>query len=167
MLIPNVKRTWAFRGQTPHLYYLYRQDKISAINALSVSPKSRRIGLYVRLRRYNFTGLHILSFLQHLFRHLRGSVILLWDRGTIHRRKEVQRYLAQRSRIHVEWFPAYAPELNPAEFVWCQSDSALANGAPRDLDQLHGSLTGTMGRIRRSQNLLRSCIQASDLPWKR
>src|SRR3989344_4091096 len=88
LLIPNVKRTWAFRGQTPTLHYLYKQDRISAFNALAVSPKRKRLALYVRLRSHNLTGLDVLSFLQHLLRQRGGPIVLLWDNGTIHKRKE-------------------------------------------------------------------------------
>lgn len=53
--------------------------------------------------------------------------MLLWDRGMIHRDRRVQALLKRRHRVHCEYFPAYAPELNPAEYVWNQTDSALAN----------------------------------------
>lgn len=125
------------------------------------------MALYVRLRSRNLNGLDVLSFLQHLLKHLRGHVILLWDRGTIHKRKEVRQFIAKRRRLHIEWFPAYAPELNPAEYVWNQNDSALANGAPGNLGQLGHSLRSSMQRVRGSQNLLWSCIYASELPWAR
>jgi hypothetical protein len=32
---------------------------------------------------------------------------------------------SQHPRIHVEEFPAYAPELNPAEYIWNQTDRGL------------------------------------------
>jgi transposase len=76
------------------------------------------------------------AFLLHLLRHLRGPVDLLWDRGPIHRRREVQAFLRRHPRLQVHYFPAYAPELNPAEYVWAQADQALANGAPDDLSEL-------------------------------
>jgi hypothetical protein len=42
LLVPNVTRTWAPRGQTPVVYYLYKQDRISALSVLAVAPKRRR-----------------------------------------------------------------------------------------------------------------------------
>jgi putative transposase len=94
-------------------------------------------------------------------------VELLWDRGPIHRRREVRAFLERHPRLHVHDFPAYAPELNPAEYVWAQADQALANGAPDDLGELRHRLDSTVRRLRRSQRLLWSCIYASDLPWTR
>ena len=160
-------RTWAPKGSTPIVRYVYKQDRISAISALAVSPKRRRLALYLHLRTRNLTGLDVRAFLTHLLRHLRGPIVLLWDRGTIHRRREVTQWITAHPRLRVEPFPAYAPELNPAEYVWNQADRALANGAPMDLVQLHSRLQHSVRRIRRSQTLLWSCIYASDLPWTR
>lgn len=160
-------RTWAPKGSTPIVRYVYKQDRISAISALAVSPKRRRLALYLRFRTRNLTGLSVRAFLKHLLRHLRGPVVLLWDRGTIHRRSEVKQWIRNHPRLHVEPFPAYAPELNPAEYVWNQADRALANSAPMDVLQLNGMLRNSVRRIRGSQKLLWSCIYASDLPWIR
>ena len=160
-------RTWAPKGSTPIVRYVYKQDRISAISALAVSPKRRRLALYLHLRTRNLTGLDVRAFLTHLLRHLRGPIVLLWDRGTIHRRREVTQWITAHPRLRVEPFPAYAPELNPAEYVWNQADRALANGAPMDLVQLHSRLQHSVRRIRRSQTLLWSCIYASDVPWTR
>ena len=160
-------RTWGPKGNTPVVRYVYKQDRISAISALAVSPKRRRVALYLRLRTRNLTGLDVRAFLHHLLRHLRGPVVLLWDRGPIHRRKEVKQWITAHPRLQVEEFPAYAPELNPAEYVWAQTDRALANSAPAHLGQLHGLLKTSVRRIRGSQSLLWSCIYAADLPWSR
>jgi hypothetical protein len=167
LLIPNVRRTWAPRGHTPCIRHRYRHDRLSVCSGLAVSPKRRRVALYLRCRPHNFTGLDIQEFLRHLLRHLCGPIDLLWDRGPIHRRREVRAFLAAHPRLQVHYFPAYAPELNPAEYVWAQADHELANGAPDDLAELRARLTDATRRLRRSQDLLWSCIHASTLPWQR
>lgn len=145
----------------------YRRDRFSVCSGLVVSPRRRCLALYLRFRPRNLTGLDIRAFLHHLLRHLRGPVELLWDRGRIHRRLEVRAFIERHPRLRVHDFPAYAPELNPAEYVWAQADQALANGAPDDLGELRHRLDATVRRLRRSQPLLWSCIYASDLPWTR
>ena len=40
----------------------------------------------------------------------------------------------------MEYLSAYAPELNPAEYVWNQTDHALNNSAPENMAELHGML---------------------------
>ena len=116
--MPNVTRTWAPRGRTPVVYHLYKHDRLSVISALAVSPRRRRIALYLHLRPRALDGLDVRAFLTSLLRHIRGPIVVLWDQGTIHRRREVKMFLRQRPRVQVEEFPGYAPELNPAEFVW-------------------------------------------------
>ena len=162
-----MRRTWGPKGQTPLFYHLQRQDRISTISALSVSPKRRHLALYIRFRNRNLKGLDILGFLRQLLKHLRGPLILLWDHGSIHGHRQVKRYLQEHPRVHVEPFPAYAPELNPAEQVWNRADRTLSNMPLEDLDELDAVLRYCVQRMRGSQKLLWSCIYASDLPWKR
>lgn len=165
LLIPNVKRTWAPKGETPTVRYLLKHKKISAISALAVSPKRKRIALYLQFRSKAFKGPDVKRFLDHLLKHLRGPIIVLWDQGSIHKHSEVKEFIACHPRLQIKKFPGYAPELNPAEYVWCQSDSALANSRPEELAELKAMLTTTKRRLSNSQRLLWSCIEASDLPW--
>jgi transposase len=165
LLIPNVKRTWAPKGKTPTIRYCFKHDKLSSINALVVSPKRKRIALYLQFRKRSFKGPDVKRFLQHLSRPVHGPIIILWDGGKIHHHHEVTAWLHAHPRLHIEPFPGYAPELNPSEFVWSQADSALANSSPEQLDSLKAMLLATKRRLLRSQDLLWSCIYASDLPW--
>jgi transposase len=166
LLIPNVKRTWAPKGQTPIVAYCFSHKKISAINALAVSPRRKRMALYLQFRRRSFKGPDVKRFLHYLLAHVRGPIILLWDKGRIHRDSKVKSWCEKHPRLQVKEFPGYAPELNPAEYVWCQADSALANSKPEELDELSSMLVVTKRRLLRSQDLLWSCIYASDLPWE-
>ena len=133
-----------------------------------MSPQQRHLGLALRLATNRaFTGWDVRAFLQALLRHLRGAVVLRWDRGTIPTRREGQAYLAKPSRVSPDDFPPYAPELNPAEPIWNRADAALANGAPQDVDQLRGRLHQAIRKLRGSQRRLWSCVHASTLPWPR
>jgi hypothetical protein len=118
LLVPNVRKTWAAVGQTPILRHSYRRDRISTISSLTVSPARTRLGLYVQFHPTNITGVEVIGFLRYLLRHVRGPVVPLWDGGPIHRRAIVRDFVREQTRLHVHRFPAYAPELNPDEFVW-------------------------------------------------
>jgi hypothetical protein len=37
----------------------------------------------------------------------------------------------------MEYFLAYAPELNPDEYIWTQTDRTLSNSAPESLNELN------------------------------
>ena len=92
------------------------------------------------------TGVEVVAFLRYLERYLPGPLIVIWDGASIHRNREVQRFLASghAARIHLEQFPGYAPELNPDEGVWhTLKDKDLANLACADLPQLRRELQRT------------------------
>ena len=165
LLIPNVRKTWAPVGHTPYLRHSYRQEKVSVISALTVAPRRHRLGLYFDLYVRNITDAEVITFLRQLLRHLRGPVVLLWDGGKIHRRRDVRAFLERHSRVDVHCFPGYAPELNPDEFVWTQAKRELSNSDHDRLGTLTLHVLRSLQRIGRSQALLRSCLHACDLPW--
>lgn len=164
MLIPNVRRTWAPCGQTPIVRHRYRRDKVSAISAVTISPTRRRCGFYAHFHLSNITHVEVAVFLRLLLRHLRGHIILLWDGGAIHRGRDVQALLSRTSRLHVERFPAYAPELNPDELAWSYLKKGLANGRPDNVNELLADLTRQTRRIRRTSALPHSFIAGTRLP---
>ncbi len=164
LLIPNVRRTWAPRGKTPILRHRYQRDKISAISTVTVSPRRQRLGLYVHFYLDNITQTEVALFLRDLLRHLRGSLVLLWDGASIHKGGEVDEVLERHPRLHCERFPSYAPELNPDEFVWHHFKSKLANGRPDNVDELLETLCRITRKTHKRQDLLRSFVTASDLP---
>ena len=131
---------------------------------LTVSPVRRRIGLYARFQQDNFKAVHVAPFLRQLLRHMPGPVILLWDRGQIHKGAVIDRVLRDNPRLQTEWFPKYAPELNPAEQVWNEFKGHTANSLPLDKQDIRNNLHANKRRVRRSQGKLRSLILASKLP---
>jgi transposase len=164
LLIPTVRRTWAPRGETPLLYHSYRRDRISTIAALTVSPRRRRLGVYVQFHSKNISGVEVIGFLRGLLSHLPGPIVLIWDGGPIHYRRLVQDYVrSRRTRLHIHRFPAYAPELNPAEQIWTNGKRSLSNGTPQDIDQLADRVQSAIRKVARSQGLLRGCLKKSGL----
>lgn len=164
LLIPNVRRTWAPRGQTPILRHRYRHDRISAISAVTVSFRRQHVGLYLHFHRENISQFEVVLFLRYLLRQIRGHIVLLWDGGSIHTGAHIQEFLRHHPRLHIESFPAYAPELNPDEQVWNHYKGKLANGRPDHLDELLDTLQRITRKVRARPLLVRSFIAASDLP---
>jgi len=164
LLIPTVRKTWAPRGQTPVLRHRYRRDRISTISGVSISPRRNRLGLYYQLHAKNIQQGEVCELLRHLLRHLRHEVIVLLDNGRPHKGDLIRNLCWQFRRLHLERFPAYAPDLNPDEGVWNHLKQKLANGRPDDCDELLHELIAILDRLRESQPLLRGCIHQSELP---
>jgi transposase len=163
MLTPTVRRTLAPRGKTPILKSWDRHDRISAISAVTVSPKRRRLGLDFRLLPddTNAHGEDTVAFLRQLRRQVPGPMTVLWDRANIHdRSRAVRAYLAEHPEIVTEPLPGYAPETNPDEMVWQHTKHGrLANFAPEDTAELRAALIGELSRIGRKPELLAAFIR--------
>lgn len=164
MLQPTVRRTWSPRGQTPIHYSWDRRERLSVISAITVSPKRRRLGLYFQLFAHNLTADETEPFVAAVLGHFPRGIILVWDRWMVHR--SAARRLQERfpRRIHIEWLPAYAPELNPVEQVWNRSKyTDLANFIPQDVAHLSRTLRRSLRHTRSQQWLLRSFFQHAKL----
>src|SRR6516165_886379 len=100
LLAPLLRRSQAPRGHTPLCEQPGgRRDKVSAIAALS--PVRQQLGLYFQTFPYGYvTAPAAADFLEELLRHLRGKVIVVWDRGPIHRGPALRRLL-ERDRKSV------------------------------------------------------------------
>ncbi len=163
-MIPNVVKTWAPRGQTPVHRHRYRRDKISVISGISVSPQRHRLNLYYQLWFHNIGQLEVCEFLRHLLRHLRGPIIALLDNSNTHKGEPLEQLLDRHPRLSIEYFPSYAPELNPDEGVWSLSKRALANTQPAGVNELMDQIIQAIDSIATSPEQLRGCILQSDLP---
>jgi putative transposase len=166
LLIPNVVRTWAPQGQTPiHRHRQGRRDKISVISGISVSPRRRRLGLYYLLFYDNIGQDEVCVFLRELLRHLRRPVIVLLDNSSTHKGTPIEQLLDQHRRLRIEYFPSYAPQLNPDEGVWSLAKRELANSCPNDVDELMEDILGSIEGIRKSPQKLCGCIAQSELSF--
>jgi putative transposase len=166
MMAPVVRRTWAPQGKTPILKQAGRSHKkVSVIAALIVPPHRRRVGLHFAMHTdANITATRVVRFLRHLRRHLRKSILLVWDRSNTHRAKIVNRFFEDTDRWMPEFFPPYAPELNPVEAVWgWLKTNPLANWAPPDVKTLGTTARYHTQRLRNRPDLVRSFLKSTPL----
>lgn len=165
-MAPLVRRTWAPRGQTPILYQRTRShDKVSVIGALTLSPHRTRVGLYFALLPgENAKAGHFRRFLADLRRHLQRPLVVVWDRLAGHRAHELREALDRSGRVHLEFLPPYAPELNPVEMLWAYLKmNPLANHPATDAFLLADRAKRHFKEIRHRPDLLRSFLLATPL----
>lgn len=167
MLSPVVRRTYAPRGQTPVQYSWDRRDRISAISAVTFSPRRRTPGLVFRLLpdNENVHATDTVSFIAQLRRFRPSPLLIIWDRGNVHdRSKVVRKYLAKHPEIVTAKLPAYAPDLNPDEQVWSYAKYAkLSNFAPKSTLDLRQRLTWELQDMQERPELLRSFMNHAGL----
>jgi transposase len=111
---------------------------------------------YFRLYPGSVKKEQVLEFLQALVRHLRLPLLVVWDRLPAHRSRLVQDYIASlKGWIHIEYLPAYAPELNPVEYIWAYwKHHELPNVCPKDFWHLSEGARRTLRRMRRRPRLI-------------
>jgi len=95
------------------------RKKVSVIGGISVSPKAKRLGFDFATEPDGFyTSEKVVEFLRDLLKHLRGPVIVVWDRGPNHRGEGIREFLRKNKRLRLELLPPWAPDHNPVEAVW-------------------------------------------------
>ena len=169
LLHPFVRRTWAPRGQTPVIRSRMRhRQRISAIGGVSISPGRRRLGWYLQFHRdIGIRQAELIAFLGQMLRHLSGPLVVVWDRLAAHRGLALRRWLRRCRRLHLEYLPSYAPELNPCEYGWSYLKTGpLANFFPDDATQLHRKILTATQPLTTRQDLLRSFVHGTRLPIK-
>ena len=98
----------------------------------------------------------VLEFLCHLLRHLPGRLLIIWDRLPAHRSRLVWDFVRElHGQIVIEYLPAYAPELNPVEYLWGHwKHHQLPNVCPKDLWQLSEGARRSLRRLRQRPRLI-------------
>jgi transposase len=152
-MLPCVARTWALKGKTPLLRTPTKYEHLSVASAVTMDGK-----LVTQIRETSFTGETIVGFLEHLLREVAGKIILIWDGATIHRCKEVKKFLSDggAKRLHLIRLPGYSPELNPDEGVWNWLKRKLGNVCCKDLKELRHELRLAIQKLRYRPHILTS-----------
>jgi transposase len=160
-LLPGVVKTYGPKGQTPVVDEWQTRDHLSIMGGITSDGQ-----VYTLVRQHALTGMETVQFLWHLGQQLKRPVLLIWDRSPIHRRANVTEFVANigSAGLRVELLPAYAPDLNPVEWLWRHlKDVEMANLACRDLEELHQEFHLALGRIRRKPWLFPSFFEGAGL----
>jgi DDE superfamily endonuclease len=171
LMAPLVKRTWALRGHRPEIRQKGKhREKVSLAAALWLSPRRDQLGLVYRtLINDYFNNEKVALFLEVLMREIPAPLVVLWDRGNMHKgdpiRDELKRF---QPRLSIEKLPAWAPMLDPVEpiFSWLKY-GRLSNYAPMDARELNLVVLDELRTIREDQDCLRKFWHASDRPLPR
>jgi transposase len=156
---PTRVRTWALRGQTPLLQETFNWKSLSIIGGLAL------LRFYFQIHKGSIKGPQVIEFLKHLQRHIPGKILILWDGAPIHRSVLVRDYIAStQGRIVVERLPAYAPELNPVEYMWGHLKThEIANLLVTQAWELSLEATAALRRMRRRPAIITACYAQAEL----
>ena len=164
---PLVRRTQALRGQTPayQVQGKHRQ-KVSVIAALALSPGNALPQLLFQMHPDSYIDqVKAAAFLEELLAQLPGPVVVVWDRGNMHRGPAIREVLARHPQLSLESLPPYAPMLNPVEHLWNHLKySELANFVPRSLLILDIIVRVTLEMVQQDSTRLCNFYRGAELP---
>ncbi|MCW3099451.1 MAG: superendonuclease family protein [Chthonomonadaceae bacterium] len=162
---PSVRRTWAPRGKTPHIDIHFNWKRLKVIGSLVCEPEGEQADLLLHMQDKTIKEDAIVDYLQALHKQVPGPIVLLWDHLSAHTGKKVATYLtANQDWLTVEWFPGYAPELNPVEYVWSYAkDKPTANSSPDTLGEIEDTLREMGKRLVSDQEIMYGFLEASKL----
>src|SRR5437899_3208520 len=107
----------------------------------------------------------VIELLTQLLRHLPGKLLIVWDGLRSHRSRMVWDFVRQqRGRLWLEFLPAYAPELNPVEYLWAHwKHHELPNFCPDSYGELSYHARQALRRMRRRPMLVCAFWQQAEL----
>ncbi len=165
-MAPVTRRTWAPSGKTPILRQVGRSHtKVSVIGAICAKPGRRcyaKVKGFFRLYpKQNIDAAKCREFLRQIASSIKGPIIVVWDRLNAHRSVKVRKFVDNTNgKIQLEYFPPYAPELNPIEYGWAHlKGHVLANYAAKNADELFATTKRGICKTRRRRDVLAGCIE--------
>jgi transposase len=156
-LIPPVRRTWSPRGRTPILRHRFGWKKASMAAALGYRPDGTAARLCFHLQQPSYNTDALIGVLDQLGLFYAGQrVVLLWDGLSAHWSHRMRAYLdSQRDWLCAERLPAYAPELNPVEYLWANLKGVeLANLPTTTLAEVADATEQGIQRVCKHEDLV-------------
>lgn len=142
------------------LQYHFNWHQLSVIAGITV----RRF--YFRLFPGAIKSAHIIEFLHALGRQIRRPLLVIWDGLPAHRSALVREYLESlNGAVQIEQLPGYAPELNPAEYIWGHLKyHELPNLCAATFGELKVSARNRLRSMQRRPTLITAFWQQAELP---
>jgi transposase len=157
---PTRVKTWAPKGQTPVLQYSFNWKQLSIIAGISFW------NFYFRLHAGTIRGPQFVEFLQALTKQIRGKLLIIWDGLPAHRSRLVKDYVdSLDGHLVLERLPAYAPELNPVEYIWgYMKQRELANLCLHTIGEVGTFARNRLKSMQRRPKLITAFWQQAELP---
>jgi transposase len=156
---PTRVRTWAPVGQTPHLEFNFNGKTLSAMAGVSLYQ------FYFKLVEGSVKTPHVIEFLRQLQERIARPMLVIWDGLAAHKSRAVRDHVASTNdQIRLAYLPAYAPELNPVEYLWGHwKHHEIPNLCAATLSLLSREARRALRRMQRRPSLIRAFWIQSEL----
>lgn len=137
----------------------------TVLGTILCRPNGTRPRLVFTVQKKSVKARHFIKFLAKLKDHQRGRRLALFIDGLpAHRAKIVGKWIKEnKDWLTTHRFPAYAPEYNPAEYVWSATKTKdHAHRCPKDMPALERRIRRGLRRVSET-SILKGCLKASKL----
>jgi hypothetical protein len=137
-------RGYARPGQTPELTVPGNRFSVNMISTITNQGKVRWMIYAGKMNAALF-----IAFLTRLIAGATKKIFLIVDHLSVHEAALVDQWLADKvDRIEIFYWPKYAPERNPDEYLNCDVKTNInTDGLPKDREELTGKLRRFMQRL--------------------
>jgi transposase len=155
-------RTWAPRGETPEVPTSGQRQSVNAISAVNALGAFWFV-VYTGM----FNAGRFVEFLKSFMKGRRRKVFLVLDGHPSHKAKLVFKYVESLAgKLELHFLPAYAPELNPDEFVWNHLKRQGTSKKPlKKGESLRRRVEDDLMTIKRKPTLVRAFFRAPSVAY--
>ncbi len=110
----TVQKVWLPQGEYPKIEISNKKENRSIYGFLDI--KTGKEHAFKAEWQNMFITCDVLKKLRKVYPT--EKLLIFWDGAGWHRGSEVQKFIKEDGNIEIIYFPKYAPELNPQEYVW-------------------------------------------------
>lgn len=159
---PPLGRTYGLKGETPVVKTSGQRQSINVISAVNARGEFWATTYDGKLNAESFV-----LFLKNFMKGRSGKVFLVLDGHPSHKAKLVRRYVESlKGRLELHPLPAYAPDLNPDEFVWSHMKTNGVSKKPlKKNESLRSRVEEDLVKIKSDRHLVRSFFRAQSVAY--
>src|SRR5438128_2846559 len=159
---PPLGRTYGLKGETPVVVTSGQRQSLNVISAVNARGEFWAATYTGKLNAESFV-----LFLENFMKRRSGKIFLVIDGHPAHKAKRVNAYVsAWEGRLELHPLPAYAPDLNPDEFVWSHMKNNGVSKKPlKKNESLSSRIEEDLNKIKGNPELVRSFFCAESVVY--
>ncbi len=159
---PPLARTYGLKGKTPVVKTSGQRQSINVISAVNARGEFWAATYDGKLNAESFV-----LFLQNFMKGRPGKIFLVVDGHPSHTAKAVTHYVGSlEGRLELHRLPAYAPDLNPDEYVWSYMKKNGVSKKPlKQNEALRKRVEEDLVKIKSDRRLVRSFFCAESVAY--
>jgi len=159
---PPLGRTYGLKGQTPVVVTSGQRQSLNVISAVNARGEFWAATYTGKLNAESFV-----AFLGNFMKGRSGKIFLVVDGHPAHKANLVNNYVGSlEGRLELHPLPAYAPDLNPDEFVWGHMKKNGVSKKPlKKNESLSDRIDEDLAKIKANPQLVRSFFCADSVGY--